>query len=712
MDCGPSCLLMVAKSYGRTYAIQTLRDLCQVSRDGVSLLAIGKAAEKIGFRAQGVKLSFSQIASLDLPCILYWNQSHFVVLYKVKRNKILVADPLLGIINYTEKEFCEKWIHKTTDCGLALILSTTPEFYRKHGDKDPRSGVLFIFKYLTRYRQLIIQLGFAVLVGVLLQLIAPFLTRSVVDIGINNKNLNFIYLILIAQIILSFGKMSMEFIRSWILLHISTRINISILTDFLIKLMKLPMSFFDVKMTGDIMQRINDQKRIESFLTGPTLSTFFSLINLVVFSFVIAYYSLPIFIVFSLSSILYFSWIIIFLNRRRVLDYKTFDISAKNQSNIVQLVNGMQEIKLNNCEQEKRWEWEDIQARLFRFNIKGLALSQYQQTGATFINESKNIIIIFLSAKSVIDGTFSLGTMMAIQYIIGQLNGPVEQLIGFVRGLQDARISVERLNEIYVIPDEEQKEEMLQYWLPEEKTIQLKNVIYSYPGSLLHPILKNINLNIPQNKTTAIVGASGSGKTTLLKLLLRFYDPASGDIHIGNTPLKEISSSFWRSKCGVVMQDGFIFSDTIEKNIAITNHIDRDKLMYAATVANLLEFIDSLPLKFETKIGMEGNGISQGQRQRILIARAIYKDPQYVFFDEATNALDSENEAVIMNNLQGFLQERTVVVVAHRLSTVRMADNIIVLDKGRIIENGTHTELIALKGSYFTLVKNQLELGA
>jgi ATP-binding cassette subfamily B protein len=508
------------------------------------------------------------------------------------------------------------------------------------------------------------------------------------------------------------GRVSVEFIRSWILLHISTRVNISILTDFLIKLMKLPMSFFDTKMTGDIMQRMNDQKKIESFLTGSTLSTVFSLFNLFVFSVVLAYYNIAIFFVFVVSSTLYTTWILIFLKRRRVLNYKSFEVSAKNQSSIVQLVHGMQEIKLNNCEQQKRWEWEHIQARLFKFNVKNLALSQYQQGGSTFINEGTNLLITFLSAKAVIDGNLTLGAMMAVQYIIGQLNSPIQQFLGFIQGYQDAKISLERLNEIHQMDDEEPANKEWNHDLPENKSISIHQLTFRYPGAGNEPVLANIDLCIPQGKTTAIVGMSGSGKTTILKLLLRFYVPEKGEIKIGEQPLNNIGFKAWRGQCGVVMQDGFIFSDSIERNIAVgDDYPDKVKLRHAIKVANIQDFIDGLPLGLNTKIGAEGNGISQGQRQRMLIARAVYKNPEYIFFDEATNALDANNERVIMNNLQEFFAGRTVVIVAHRLSTVSHADNIIVLDKGRIIEQGSHQELTSLKGDYYKLVKNQLELG-
>jgi ATP-binding cassette subfamily B protein len=713
MDCGPSCLRMVAKYYGRNFKVQTLRQLSEVSREGVSLLGISNAAEKIGFRSIGVKLNTIDLKEAELPCILHWRQNHFVVLYKIKNNKYYIADPGSSLVTLSRSDFQRNYeTDKETNEGIALLLAPTPLFYEQEDEKGSEIRWSFLLRYLFSYRKLVLQLLFGLGIGSILQLIAPFLTQSIVDIGINTRNLNFIYIILIAQMALILGQASVEFIRSWIILHISTRVNISILTDFLIKLMKLPISYFDTKMTGDIMQRMSDQRNIQTFLTGSTLSTIFSMFNLVVFSMVLAYYNLAIFIVFAASSALYIAWIILFLSRRRALNYKSFEVSAKNQSSIVQLIGGMQEIKLNNCEQQKRWEWEHIQARLFKFNVKSLALNQYQQGGATLINQGKNILITFLSAEAVIHGNLTLGAMVAIQYIVGQLSSPIEQLLGFIQGFQDAKISLERLNEIHQMDDEEPANKDWEYTLPENKSLSINNLTFRYPGAGNDPVLENISLQIPQGKTTAIVGMSGSGKTTILKLLLRFYEPQKGEIKVGQQSINNIGFKTWRSQCGVVMQDGFIFSDNIERNIAVGDeYADREKLLHAIKVANIQDFIEGLPLGLHTKIGAEGNGISQGQRQRMLIARAVYKDPQYIFFDEATNALDANNERVIMNNLAEFFKGRTVIIVAHRLSTVSNADNIILLDKGRIIEEGTHSELTALKGDYYKLVKNQLELG-
>lgn len=714
MDCGPTCLRMVCRYYGRKIPIQKLRALCFVNRSGVNLLAISEAAEKIGLRSTGVRLSLNQLNEIELPCILHWRQNHFVVLYKIKKNSYFLADPILGLINCNETDFKKNWhSHKELNDGISLLLSTTPYFYEHETEKGEGVSWLSILRYFSAYKQLFAQLAFGLAVGTLLSLITPFLTQSIVDIGINTRNINFVNLVLIAQVMLFIGSTSVNFIRSWILLHISTRISISILTDFLIKLMKMPMSFFESKTTGDIMQRMADQKSIESFLTGTVLNTLFSLINLIVFTITLAYYNAVVFLISLLCNVLYAVWIVLFLKKRRELNNKQFTNSSNDQSNIVQLVNGMQEIKLNNCEQQKRWGWEQIQAKLFKYKTQSLAVNQYQQAGSMFINQAKNIFITFISVKAVVDGQISLGGMMAIQYIVGQSSSPIEQMLTFVQSYQDAKISLERLNEIHQLPDEEPVEKHWMQELPQLKSLNISDLTFRYPGAGNDPVLENINMIIPQGKTTAIVGMSGSGKTTLLKLLLRFYEPEKGEIKVGFSNLNQFSYKIWRKSCGTVMQDGFIFSDTIENNIAVgDDYPDIKKLQQAIKVANIGDFIAELPFGLHTKIGSAGSGLSQGQKQRLLIARAVYKNPDFLFFDEATNALDANNERVILDNLKEFFIGRTVIVVAHRLSTVSKADNIIVLNKGRITEQGTHRELTKLKGEYFGLVKNQLELGA
>lgn len=716
MDCGVTCLRMISKFYGKLYSLQMLRDRSFISREGVSLLNLSNAAESIGFRTMAVRISFEKLVQeATLPCIVHWNQEHFVVVYKIKKNKIYIADPGYGLVVYSKSEFLRCWLSHKKDGeenGICLLVEPTPLFYTMQNEEIDKASYSFLFKYVKPHKKNIYQLVLGLFFGSVLQLIFPFLTQSIVDVGINTKNVNFIYLVLMAQMILFVSRMSVYFIRSWILLHISTRINISLISDFLIKLMKLPISFFDSKMIGDIMQRIGDHKRIERFLTSETLGVLFSIFNLIVFSIVLMMYSLKILFVFLIGSSLYFGWILIFMKRRRDLDYKRFTQASANKSSLYQLITGMQEIKLNNCEKSKRWEWEKIQAKLFKVSVKGLALSQYQQAGSVFINESKNMIITVIAATSVVSGDITLGMMLSIQYIIGQLNAPIDQMIGFVHSMQDAKISLERLGEIHEKADEETFEETKISIIPEDRSIKIEDLEFSYEGPHSPRVLESINLEIPQGKITAIVGGSGSGKTTLLKMILGFYKPASGDIKIGNSSLEHYSSSWWRSQCGVVMQEGFIFSDTIAKNIAIGDDIiDREKLLYAVKVANIQEYVEGLPLGYNTKIGMEGNGLSQGQKQRILIARSVYKNPSFILFDEATNSLDANNEMIIMENLNKFFNGRTVIVVAHRLSTVKNADQIVVLDKGKIVETGNHDSLSKAKGAYYNLVKNQLELG-
>ncbi|MDR3339645.1 MAG: peptidase domain-containing ABC transporter [Candidatus Symbiothrix sp.] len=720
MDCGPTCLRMVAKHYGRSYTLQTLREKSFITREGVSMLGISDAAENIGFHTVGVRISFEQLLKdVNLPCILHWNQNHFVVLYHLSESgeKLHIADPAGEKYTMTKTEFLKCWASTKSqgeDKGTALLLEPTPTFYTIEDDKEKQEKNLGYFvRYLFPYKSQLFQLIVGMLIGSVLSMILPFLTQAVVDQGIGNNNLNFITLILIAQLVLSVTSMAVGFIQNWITLHMNTRISISLISDFLTKLMKLPLRFFDAKNIGDIMQRIGDHSRIQSFMTGTTLSTLFSFFNFFVFAIILAYYNLQILLVFLIGNALYVAWIVFFMRYRRKLDYKRFTQSSANQSNLVQLVTGMQEIKLNNSEKQERWKWERIQVKLFKISIQGMALGQYQQIGSVFFSQTTGLLVSFLSAKAVVEGNITLGMMMSISYIIGQLSGPIGQVIGFAQSLQDAKISLERLNEIHNKEDEEQTLANKLNALPEHKSIAMQNICFSYDGADRDYVLEDLSLSIPQNKVTAIVGASGSGKTTVIKLLLGFYQPLKGEIKIGSTNIEEINPHLWRQKTGAVMQDGFVFSDTIAANIAVGEEdIDKKQLLHAVETANIKEFIESLPLKYNTKVGMEGKGVSQGQRQRLLIARAVYKNPEYLFFDEATNALDANNERIIMDKLKSFYEGKTVVIVAHRLSTVQQADNIIVLDKGKIVEEGTHDELTKRKGAYYTLVKNQLELGS
>ena len=716
-DCGPTCLRIIAKHYNKSIPLQHLRTLSETTRAGSGLLGLSNAAETLGFRTLGVKIDFNTlVADAPLPCIAHWNKNHYVVVYKIdKANNVYISDPSYGLISYTKEDFIKHWIgenaHDNTEEGIALILETSPSFYKNDFDEEEsKTSFSFLSRYLLKYKSLVIQLAIGLLAGSLLSLIFPFLTQSIVDVGIQNQDINFIYLVLLAQVMLFIGKMGIEIIRSWILLHLSTRINISIISDFFIKLMKLPISFFDTRMTGDIMQRINDHHRIEQLLTNSSLNTLFSMVNLIIFSVVLLVYDYRLFFVYIIGAILYVAWISFFLKKRKELDYKMFSQIAQEQSTVIELINGMQEIKMHNAEKQKRWGWEFLQVKLFKIKIKALSLEQWQSVGGGFINQIKDILVSFLAAKLVLSGNLTLGMMLSVQYIIGQLNSPLLQLIDFIKQTQDAKISLERLGEIHNKEEEENNDKQYATEIA-EKDIELNNVSFRYTGAS-SSVFQDLNLVIPYQKTTAIVGASGSGKTTLLKLLTKFYDPDTGEIKIGNTDMKNISPRYWRNHCGVVMQESYVFNDTIANNIAIgEDTIDKQKLRKAIDIANIQEFIESLPLNYNTKIGNEGVGVSGGQKQRLFIARAVYKSPEYIFFDEATSALDANNEKVIIENLEQFFKGKTAVVIAHRLSTVKHADKIIVLDKGNVVEEGNHTELVAKKGEYYKLIKNQLELG-
>ncbi len=716
MDCGPCCLKMVSSFHGRDIPLNKLRESSYITREGVSFLGLSEAAENEGFRTIGVRIPFEKLAeSTPLPCIVHWKQNHFLIVYKIKGDKVYIADPALGLYKLTRDDFEKGWAATSVDSqrlGLVLILQPNPEFYESEEEIVNKSGFAFLYKYVKLFKKYFFQLILGLLIGSFIQLLLPFLTQSIIDVGINNNDIQFIYLILFAQLALVVGRMSVDFIRSWLLLHIGTRINVSVISGFLFKLMSLPISFFDTKLTGDFLQRVEDNNRIENFLTTTTLNVLFSFFNIVIFGIVLAIYDLKILLLFLAGTILYILWVSIFMKSRARLDHLRFSQMSANNSKLIEIINGMQEIKLTQSERSKRWDWENLQAKLFKTKVKSLSLLQYQQAGGKFLIEVTNILITIVAATAVIQGNITLGMMLAVQFIIGQLNMPVNQIISFFRTAQDARMSLDRLAEIHNKEEEEKDSDMKVKNLPADKDIYINNLSFQYEGPRSPRVLNDIDLVIPHNKVTAIVGASGSGKSTLLKMILGFYEPVAGEILIGDTLLSNLSIKLWRQKCGAVMQDGYIFPDTIAFNIAPgIEEIDQNRFQKAVDIANARSFLESLPLSYNTKIGNDGKGLSQGQKQRILIARAIYKNPDYLFFDEATNSLDASNEKSITEKLSDFYTGKTVIVIAHRLSTVMDADNIVVMDEGKIVEQGSHKELIDKRGTYYILIKNQLELG-
>ena len=720
MQCGIACLQMVCKYFGREYSLDSLSKYCFATTEGVSLLGINEAANTLGLHTTCARATTKMLSEAPLPCILHWNQNHFVVLYKVKKGKkFYVADPGKGLVTYGLEEFKQHWISTKSndeDKGIAMFLETTLAFYtykmeREENIKEKRS-FRFLFGYVKKYRKYFGQIILGLIVGSLLQIVLPFLTQSIVDVGIKNQDIGFVWLILLGQLMLTISRTAIDFTRRWLLLHISLRINISLVSDFFIKLLKLPMSFFDTKLMGDLMQRMNDHSRVNNFLTQQTLNITFAMLTFVVFSVVLFFYNKLVFAIFLLGSVLYGGWMTLFLKRRKVLDYELFEQQAINNNKTYEFITSMQEIKLQDCEQRRRWEWGDTQADLFGVQMKSLKLQQTQEAGSIFINEVKNIIITVVAATAVIHGQMTLGMMLAVQYIIGQLNSPVEQLMNFFYSLQDVKISLERINEIHQMDDENGKEGLLTSIEDKSEGIDIKNIMFKYDPHALSKTIDDVNIHIPQGKVTAIVGASGSGKTTLIRLMLGYYPVLEGTINIGNTDINKLNKKWWRRQCGVVMQDGVIFSESIARNIAVDDgDIDKERLLKAAEIACIKDYIMALPLKFNTKIGRDGVGLSQGQKQRILIARAVYKNPDYIFLDEATNSLDANNERSIVENLDMFYKGKTVVIVAHRLSTVKNADQIVVIDQGKVVEIGNHESLTAKRGAYYNLVKNQLELG-
>ena len=720
MQCGIACLQMVCKYFGREYSLDSLSKLCFATTEGVSMLGINEAANTLGLHTISARVTTTMLGKAPLPSILHWDQNHFVVLYKVKKGKkFYVADPGKGLVTYGLDEFKQHWISTKSngeDKGIAMFLETTPAFFTyKMEDEEhikEKRSFRFLFGYVKKYRKYFGQIILGLIVGSLLQLVLPFLTQSIVDVGIKNQDIGFVWLILLGQLMLTVSRTAIDFIRRWLLLHISLRINISLVSDFFIKLLKLPMSFFDTKLMGDLMQRMNDHSRVNTFLTQQTLNITFAMLTFVVFSVVLFFYNKLVFVIFLLGSILYGGWMTLFLKRRKVLDYELFEQQAINNNKTYEFITSMQEIKLQDCEQRRRWEWEDTQADLFGVQMKSLKLQQTQEAGSIFINEVKNIIITVVAATAVIHGQMTLGMMLAVQYIIGQLNSPVEQLMNFFYSLQDVKISLERINEIHQMDDENGKVGLQTSIEDKSEGIDIKDIMFKYDPHALRKTIDDVNIHIPQGKVTAIVGASGSGKTTLIRLMLGYYPVLEGQINIGNTNINKLNKKWWRRQCGVVMQDGVIFSESIARNIAVDDgDIDKERLLKAAEIACIKEYVMALPLKFNTKIGRDGVGLSQGQKQRILIARAVYKNPDYIFLDEATNSLDANNERSIVENLDKFYKGKTVVIVAHRLSTVKNADQIVVIDHGKVVEIGNHESLTAKRGAYYNLVKNQLELG-
>ena len=720
MQCGIACLQMICNYYGKEYSLDSLSKRCFATTEGVSMLGISETATSLGFHVVNVKCTVKTLTEVSLPSILHWNQNHFVVLYRVKNEKkFYIADPGKGLVTYSLEEFKKHWISTNSngqDKGIAMFLETTPTFFtHQMEDKKKISGKRsfhFLFGYVKKYRKYFGQVILGLIVGSLSQLVLPFLTQSIVDVGIKNQDIGFVWLILLGQLMLTISRTAIDFIRRWLLLHISLRINISLVSDFFIKLLKLPMSFFDTKLMGDLMQRMNDHSRVNNFLTQQTLNITFAMLTFVVFSVVLFFYNKLVFAIFLLGSILYGVWMTLFLKRRKLLDYELFEQQAINNNKTYEFITTIQESKLQDCEQRRRWEWEDTQAELFGVQMKSLKLQQTQEAGSIFINEVKNIIITVVAATAVIHGQMTLGMMLAVQYIIGQLNSPVEQLMNFFYSLQDVKISLERINEIHQVDDENGKEGLLTSIEDKNEGIDIKNIMFKYDPHALRKTIDDVSIHIPQGKVTAIVGASGSGKTTLIRLMLGYYPVLEGKINIGNTDINKLNKKWWRRQCGVVMQDGVIFSESIARNIAVDDgDIDKERLLKAAEIACIKDYVMALPLKFNTKIGRDGVGLSQGQKQRILIARAVYKNPDYIFLDEATNSLDANNERSIVENLDKFYKGKTVVIVAHRLSTVKNADQIVVIDHGKVVEIGNHESLTAKRGAYYNLVKNQLELG-
>ena len=707
-DCGLACLKMISKHYGVDISNSNpVLAESNLLKQGITISDLNHTSEKLGYKPLIIKLDFeSALENAPLPAIFFWNQNHFVVAYKITSEKVYVADPAFGKTVYSKKEFIKGWTQQKEE-GIILLLEPTEILFENNSTQKRTKGSLeYVTQYLKKHKIQLFLIALTLLISSCIELIFPFFTQKILDKGVALKNISFIYLILIAQVVVFISRVGLEFYRSWLFIHISSRISLSIISDFLIKLMQLPLKFFNSKNIGDLTQRIQDHKRIEEFLSKDLIQTVFSIFSIVIYSFILLYFNISIFLIVFIGTIIELLWIFRFLKKIKILDQKTFSLQAKDQNKIYELINSMQEIKLNNLEENKRNEWQKIQTTIYLNNIDKLKINQ-QYESYRFISFFQTILVVFVSSMAVMNGTLTIGSMLAIMFILGGINAPISQLINFVLQYQLVKVSFERLNEIHNKPDEENVSKVSK--LSEIEDINIQNINFSYDNS--NNILKNISLKIPKGKTTAIVGMSGSGKTTLLKLILKFYKPQQGNLLLHKTPLEEIENTLWRNKCGVILQDSFIFSDTISYNISLEENANQEKLLNAIKLANIDDFIHKLPLKLNTIIGSEGIGISHGQKQRILIARAIYKNPDYLFFDEATNSLDAKNERIIVENINYYFKNKTMIVVAHRLSTVKNADQIIVLDNGEIIEKGTHDELIKFKGKYFELIQNQLELG-
>lgn len=714
MDCGPACIRMVASAFGKEYPLSYLRTLAHLTREGVSVAGIRDALREIGMESGTFELTLEQLRTrCPLPAILHWEQNHFVVLYDVKRSrwrgrwKYYVANPAYGKHAFSEESFAHFWLNG--ERGVAVAVDPTQAFYDKKPVKEKHSFVRFARKYVWPFRWEMSQSAFGMLFGILLSLVTPFLTQAMVDDGIGLRDMGLIVSIMMAQIFIFVGTFSMGLISSWVSLYMTTRINIHILSDYLTKLLHLPMTFFETKSVGDYQQRLGDHGRLQSFVTYSTLQTFFSLVSAPFYLAIIGWYSPVILVAYLFLTGLSTAWMTYFFRRRKALDYEQFKISAENQNKQYELMSGITDIKLNAYEDYKLDEWRELQERQYRMSQKTLKLGQIQSTGFTVIGQLRNIFITCWIAAEVVDGNLTLGMMMSISTIIGQVNGPLSQLIGFLQQFQDAKISLERSEEVHLCKDEDSR---LQTAVPAAAPldIEVRHLTFSYTGRIGQPALEDVSFTIPAGRMTAIVGESGSGKTTLMKLLLKFYAPTGGDILLGGRPLADYTAKSMRQASGIVMQDNFIFSDTVRRNILLGEPEDNARLARAVEMACLTDYVEKQPLGLETKVGSEGISVSGGEKQRMMIARAIYKDPQYLMLDEATSSLDAENERRITETLDRHFRGRTRIVIAHRLSTVKNADQIVVLRKGRVVECGTHAELVAQRGYYYELIQNQLEL--